>query len=59
MAPQTGARQAWKLIQKVSGCPQGEAKKLAEDWVMNGVTQMETVNGNSKKTALRVVGSVG
>lgn len=59
LSPQSGERQAWRLVQRRGGCGVKEAKDLVEAWVMNGVLQMQMVNTNTKKMALRVIGKLG
>lgn len=57
--PNTAERQAWKLVQRRSGCATDEAKRLVADWNANGVIQMQEYNSKAHKTALRVLRRLG
>jgi len=59
MSPQSGERQAWKLIQRRTGCPPKEAKELAAAWVANGILEMQTTDPKRHRSALRLVGRLG
>jgi hypothetical protein len=59
MSPQSGERQAWKLVQRRAGCSPKEAKDLAAAWVANGILEMQTFNAKHHRSALRQVGSLG
>lgn len=59
MSPQSGERQAWKLVKRRTGCTVKEAKELAAAWVANGILEMQTVNAKRHLSALRLVGRLG
>lgn len=59
MSPQSGDRQAWRLIQRRTGCPAREAKELAAAWVANRVLEMQTTDPKRHRSALRLVGRLG
>lgn len=59
MSPQSGERQAWKLIQRRTGCSTKDAKDLAMSWIENGILEMQTVDPKRHRGALRQVGRLG
>jgi hypothetical protein len=59
ISSQSGERQAWKLVQRRTGCPAREAKDLAAAWVSNGILEMQTYNAKHHRNALRLVGRLG
>lgn len=59
MSPQSGERQAWKLVKRMAGCSEKEARELAAAWVANGILEMQTVDAKRHRSALRLVGRLG
>ncbi len=53
LSPQSGERQAWKLLKRRAGCSDKEAKSTIEAWVQNGIIEMQIVDPKRHRGALR------